>query len=305
MMARSLLWQPPTLLRRVIWGICPWHNQFGPSHMNPNAISNSLTPLHIASESNLHGHISFLQRCIPKMTVLEDEDLLLVDSGLPSDSFNIVARARLADSEADRRIAVVVQHFRAANRPFAWWVGPASRPLDLETRLPRHGLRPAESELGMSMELRDLPRKMSQPEGLEIRRVSSPQDVTDFAAVFAANWEPLDHAVPPFYSAATPILLEPGCPMILFVGYFEGLPVSCSELFIDRSHGGLTGLYSIATRREFRRRGIGSALAWAAADEARRQDLSTVVLQSSDAGKGVYTRLGFKPCCHFTEYKLP
>lgn len=239
------------------------------------------------------------------MTVLDDEHLLLVDSGLPSDSFNIVARARLADSEADRRIAEVVQHFRAANRPFAWWVGPASRPLDLESRLPRHGFRPAESELGMFMELRDLPRKISHPEGLEIRRVSSPQDVADFAAVFAANWEPLDPAVLPFYSAAIPILLEPRCAMILFVGYFEGMPVSCSELFIDRSNGGVTGLYSIATRREFRRRGIGTVLTWAAAHEARRHGHSTVVLQPSDAGKGVYTRLGFKPCCHFTEYKLP
>ncbi|MGA8220588.1 MAG: GNAT family N-acetyltransferase [Candidatus Acidiferrales bacterium] len=273
--------------------------------MDSNAISASPSPLAIASENNLHGHISFLQRSIPGMTVLDQKDLLLVDSGLPSDSFNIVARARLADSEADVRIAEVVEHFRAANRPFAWWVGPSSRPLDLESRLRRHGLRPAESELGMSIELRDLPGKVTQPEGLEIRRVSSPQDVSDFAAIFAANWEPIDTAVLPFYTAATRILIEPRCPMILFVGAFEGVPVSCSELFIDRSHGGVAGLYSIATRREFRRRGIGSALTWAAADEARRQGLSTVVLQSSDAGKGVYARLGFKPCCHFTEYKLP
>ena len=92
--------------------------------------------------------------------------------------------------------------------------------------------------------------------------------------------------------------------MILFVGYFDSTPVSCSELFIDRSPGGVAGIYSVATKKDFRGRGIGSSLAWAAANEARRQGISTAVLQSSEAGKGVYPRLGLSPCCHFAEFTL-
>jgi ribosomal protein S18 acetylase RimI-like enzyme len=119
--------------------------------------------------------------------------------------------------------------------------------------------------------------------------------------VFAANWEPPDSAVRAFYTQAAPLLSNPECPMRFFVGYLDGLPVSTSELFIG---GGVAGLYSVATKKEFRRRGFGSALAWAAADHARRQNISTVVLQSSEAGKGVYARLGFRECCHFAEYTL-
>jgi ribosomal protein S18 acetylase RimI-like enzyme len=284
--------------------ILSWHNRVGAIHLPSKVISTSLTPLLAALEANLHGHISFLQRSIPGMTVLDQEDVLRVDSCVASDTFNKVARARFTELEADRRIAEIIQHFRAAKRPFAWWVGPGSRPLDLEDRLSRHGLAPAESELGMSMELRNLPPRIDAARELEICRVSSQHHIADFAAIFAANWEPPDPVVLSFYRAATPILLEPRCPMILFVGYVDGAPVSCSELFVDPSPGGVAGIYSVATKREFRRRGFGSALTWAALDEARRQGISAAVLQSSEDGMGVYTRLGFTPCCHFTEYTL-
>jgi ribosomal protein S18 acetylase RimI-like enzyme len=263
--------------------------------------SASLTPLLVAAEENLHGHISFLQRSVPGMTVLDQEDLLLVDSGLASDTFNKIGRARLSELEADRRIAEAVGYFLDASRPFAWWVGPASRPLDLEDRLRRHSLASAESELGMVMELRDLPPKPDAPRDLVIRRAQSLRQIADSSSVLAANWEPPGPAAIAFYAQTAPLLLRPECPMIFFVGYLDGQPVSTSELFIG---GGVAGLYSVATKKEFRRRGLGSALTWAAADHARRQNISTVVLQSSNDGKGVYAPLGFREWCYFAEYTL-
>lgn len=269
--------------------------------MPPNSISAFQSPLLTAMEENLHDHIAFVPRSTPGMIVRDEPDLLLVDSGLPSDTFNKVARAHLSDSGADARIRGAVDSFQSVKRPFAWWVGPGSRPFDLENRLQNHGLAPAESELGMSMDLRDLPPSLDHAKNLAIRCVASAQEVADFASVFASNWKPPDPAVAAFYSAGARVLLAPVSPMILFVGYFEGVPVSTSELFIG---GGVAGLYSVATRREFRGQGIGSALTWAAANEARTRGISTAVLQSSADGKGLYTRLGFRRRCHFTEFTL-
>src|SRR5689334_17888666 len=112
------------------------------------AVLPELSPLLIAMEENLHAHFAFLQRHTPGMVVEDDDDLLLVDSGLPSDMFNQITRARMTPAVADRRIAAALEHFRHAGRPFAWWVGPGSRPLDLEQRLEAQGLRAAGSELG-------------------------------------------------------------------------------------------------------------------------------------------------------------
>ena len=112
-------------------------------------------------------------------------------------------------------------------------------------------------------------------------------------------WQPPDPAVPVFYKSAVPVLLEDRCPMKLFVGYLDDEPVASSELFLS---GRIAGLYSVCTRRECRGRGIGSALTWVALDYARCRGIPTAVLQSSNDGKGLYTRLGFSVYCDFAEF---
>lgn len=269
-----------------------------------SVISTSQTPLLSAIEKNLHEHLAFVQRSTPGMTIVDEADLLVADSGLASDTFNKIARARLVESDVDRRIAEAVAYFTGVERPFAWWVGPGSRPLDLEDRLRDRGLEATEHELGMATELRNLPPEfdslgLDSLGGLTVRRVACAEELTDFASVIAANWEPPDQAVFGFYDSAAPLLIQDQCPMKLFVGYLDDEPVASGELFLTRR---IAGLYSMCTRKECRGRGIGSALTWTILKDARKRGISTAVLQSSDQAKGIYTRLGFNACCDFAEF---
>ena len=266
--------------------------------MTATIIVSTPTPLLEAMEENLHGHIAFVQKQLPAMTVDDREDLLLVDAHLPTDTFNKIARARLSEAEADHRIAEAVAYFRRARRPFAWWVGPCSRPLDLERRLEEHGLRAAEFELGMAADLTRLPARMGLPAGLEVRRVRTPEELADFAAVNAGD--PPDAAVLTFFQSAAPLLLQTDCPMQLFVGYVEDCAVAANGLFLA---AGVAGIYGVSTRKAFQRRGIGLAMTWAAADQGRRLGAATATLLASDEGRGVYARLGFSRCCQFVEYQ--
>jgi hypothetical protein len=154
-----------------------------------------LNPLMESMEENLQQHVGFVQRSVPGMTVLDDNGLLQVDSGLSSDTFNKITRARLRGTDADRRIAEAVAYFKRVRRPFACWVGPGSRPLDIEKRLLEHGLENTEAAIGMAMELFNFPAKPDGARQLTVRRAASPQQITDFANVFASNWEPPDPAV--------------------------------------------------------------------------------------------------------------
>jgi hypothetical protein len=64
-----------------------------------------------AMEDNLTDHLSFLPSVTEGMIAEEDPDLVLVDSGLPSDTFNAVCRARLGGHTgvaARRRIEAAV-----------------------------------------------------------------------------------------------------------------------------------------------------------------------------------------------------
>ena len=265
------------------------------------AIQASPSPLVLAMEENLHGHIAWVQRATVGMQVVEDEQLLLVDSGLPSETFNKVCRARLKAGDADRRIVEASQYFRDAHRPFAWWIGPGSRPIDLESRLLTHGFRLAESEVGMTMELDRLPTRMHSAADFFVRRVRTPQELTHFASVLAANWNPPDESAISFYQRGHTTLGQENCSMHLFVGYLNDQPVAISEVFLTAD---IAGLYSVATLKKFRGRGFASLLSWTAANEARRAGASVMSLQASDEAVRLYTRLGFTGYCRFNEYVL-
>jgi len=251
-------------------------------------------------EENLAGHVAYVQRRLAGMFVDDREDLLIVDSGLPTDTFNKILRARLDAGNADTRIEEALDHFRAVQRPFAWWIGPLAQPADIEDRLQRHGLRPAETELGMSARLDQLPAALELPPGLEIRAVTTQEQLEHFCAIQAANWDPPDRIVYDFFAQAVVILLTPDCPMRLYVGYLEGEPAAGAELFLG---GGAAGIHMVSTRREFQRRGIGFAMTWHAAREGARVGMRTAVLQASDQGAPVYARLGFETVCRFIEYQ--
>jgi len=252
-------------------------------------------------EENLHAHVAYVQRHLPSMHVLDHDELLLVDSGLPTDTFNKIARVRLSAASAEQKIRVAIQCFKDAGRPFTAWVGPCSRPLDLEARLQRCGLMESESEVGMIAAPAALTPAIRHV-ALVVRRVKTPEQLNDFAAVNAANWDPPDTNVIEFFRRAAPLLLADNCPMRLFVGYAEGQAVASSELFMSKD---VAGIHMVSTRREFQRRAYGLAMTWTAADEGRRMGARLISLQASDQGLPVYERLGFVPLCRFVEYQLP
>jgi hypothetical protein len=261
-----------------------------------------LEQLNTAAEANMVAHMAWLQQRTAGMQVLADDQLILVDSGLPTDTFNIVCRARLAVEHASQRIDQVLAHFTVVGRPFSWWVGPSDRPHSLGQALVAAGLQAAESEVAMAADLNALPLIDLSPRGLRIEPVHTAEQVRQFATILAPNQTPPDLAVLEFYELASPLLLAPGCPISLYVGYVGPEAVATAEVTIG---GGVVGLYNISTLEAHRRQGIGSAITVRPLLDARAEGYKTAILQASPAGQGVYTRLGFRATGLFTEYKPP
>ncbi|MFP2909764.1 GNAT family N-acetyltransferase [Pyxidicoccus sp. 3LFB2] len=252
-----------------------------------------------AMEANQVDHMTYLPRRLPEATVRDEPGLLLVDSSIPSNTFNVVCRTRLRARDAEAGIAAAVGHFRGKSLPFAWWVGPGVMPEDLDARLTAHGLVRAEQETGMAADLSRLP-PLTLPAGLTVRRVSTERELADFARVVAHNWEPMDQGVVDFYARTARAALSPDCPIRFYVGYVDGAPVATSECHL--SHG-VAGLYSVSTLKAARRRGFGGALTLAPLLDAREAGYRTATLQASAEGEGVYARLGFEPRGLFRVYE--
>ncbi len=267
-----------------------------------NNVVHKLSPAAIAAaaDDNMVAHVSWVHRCVRGMHVDETAELVLVDCGLPCDTFNIVCRARLEPQRAEQRISAALEYFAGVQRPFAWWLGPADQPANLASLLEAAGLRHAESELAMAADLELLSSADLAPGGLELRRARTAAELHDYAQVVAQNWTPPDDDVLRFYELAAPFVLAEGAALWMYVGYLDGVPVAASELDVA---GGVAGLYNVCTLEAYRRRGFASALTLRPLLDARDEGYRIGVLQASAGGAGVYARLGFEAYGEISEYK--
>lgn len=264
--------------------------------------SSTTAQLAEAADENFIIHASWAQHRTAGMTVIDDGQLLLTDSGLPTDTFNLICRARLTAATAPARITAAIRYFQQVGRPFCWWVGPADQPAMLGELLVAAGLHQAETELAMAVELAALRLADLAPGGLDLRRVRTAQEMADFAQVNAANWSPPDPLAIRYFQQTASALLAPDAPQWFYVGYLEGQPVAASELTVG---GGVVGLYNICTLEAYRRRGFGLALTLQPLLDARAAGHTVAVLQAAAQGVRIYERIGFQAFGGITEYKPP
>jgi len=242
----------------------------------------------------------FPSRFGPPAEVRRTRSRTIIDSGLASDTFNLVVEDRPdATEQDDDEIEDTCRRFGARGLPAAWWTCDELRTGRLADILLRHGFVEDEVDVGMTADLAALPRDVPRPAGLGIRLATSPDDLEAYGRIIEANFEPPDPAVMSYYRAVSRLQGQGPGPLRLFLGSMDGRAVCTSSLFLS---GQTAHLFDVCTLAAFRGRGLASAITHFTLAYGRAHGAGRGGLEASPGGLGIYRRMGFGEVCTFRVY---
>lgn len=249
-----------------------------------------------AMEENMRQKLKYIPSSLSSMAVETIGSVSIVDSALPSDTFNTAYGGEISEEVAKE----VYNFYKKRNAPMAWWVGPSSTNGREKQALEEAGFLHSEHDVGMACDLTALKSDYCSPEELEIVECKREEEFRDFGEVLASIFNPIDSQVVVFYKMMGALPEERRRQMPLYVGYVDGRAVATSCLFLTE----VAGIFDIATHPEYRKKGYGSALFHAVLQRAKREGFRRALLQASPDGLNIYKRFGFEKVCDFNVYAM-
>jgi ribosomal protein S18 acetylase RimI-like enzyme len=252
-----------------------------------------------AIRANLCGFFRLLGRSSPEEQ-LEKGKFSRWHSPLPHPWFNGVLSSGPPEENDEAFIEETIQYFRDKNvREFTWWTEPYLQASDWAPVLSNYGFGFADDVPGMAVELQALDRSMQTAAGLTIRVVADEESLRAWTHVFVLGYGLPSDWTASVYDVSRRLGLE--LPLRNYIGYWNGIPVSTSCLFLG---AGVAGVYSVSTLPEARGKGVGAAMTLKPLEDARQMGYDIGILQASRMGFNLYKRIGFRHLCQIENFYL-
>lgn len=209
------------------------------------------------------------------------EGVQLHTTGLPPRHWN--GAFLTGPTDLDRVLPQVTAWFAQRDKPWALLV-----PAEADVEPP--GLSHALDQPVMLRGPHDLP-EAPLPDGIAVRADAPARDVALVQA------EAFEDAYELALAFVTPTLRPDAQPPQCTLTAYDGTePVACATAaWVD----GVAGIYAVAVRTAWRRRGLGAALTAAVVRRAADEGCDLAYLNPSDLGYGMYASLGFRDALPF------
>jgi len=203
-----------------------------------------------------------------------------------------IAWSRLTPAEVERTIENEMSHFGSLGLEFEWKTYSHDTPSDLVERLRGHGFTVEEDEAIMAIDLSELgePYRAGAGAGISIRRIDDPNDLGDYEVVEKQVWGDDTRQFMEYLSAS--LRDHPGYQSI-YVAYVDDRPVCAARVNFSIGSS-FASLWGGSTVKEFRGRGIYSAMLDLRLREARDRGYSFVTIDASPMSRPIVERRGFR-----------
>jgi N-acetylglutamate synthase-like GNAT family acetyltransferase len=250
-------------------------------------------------DKNIKNKFSYLPSNLSGMEVNKVGNLLVINSHLDSDMFNIIC----SDGTVDRNIIrSSIEYFKSKKLPYAFWIGFEDDPDWLEKELISLGLITDEIEWAMSCDL-TIHKPDTATLTYDIRNVSTEKEVQDIIKVIKEILPKHEHkAIQSFYEQSKNVLLSKDSALRFFLGYDNGHPISLSSLYCDES---LASIFDVIVLPDMRGKSLGKTMTLVALSEAVTLGYDTCILTATNNAKYVYEKLGFKTFKTMKVYRKP
>ncbi|GAA2809896.1 GNAT family N-acetyltransferase [Kribbella solani] len=212
--------------------------------------------------------------------------------GLEGDGF-LQYQGGADGAELDQQIADQVAYFAELGVKVEWKYYSHDLPADLPERLTKAGFVPDEEECLLIGALADLPTEVELPEGIQLREITSREDLERMQAMEEEVWGFSHDWLPDALSAAI-VGDEPTVVVVAETTGDEPKVVSGSWI---RFHTGtdFASLWGGSTLPEWRGRGIYRAQVAYRRNLAAQRGYQYVQVDASPDSRGILARLGLRP----------
>lgn len=249
-----------------------------------------------AVERNHYENLFYLPSRHPGMQVLTQEDLIIVDSEIPSLHLNFVCTTKNFGEGSEKKFERAIGHFKDKKQPFSWVIGPSTSVDAAASHLTKLGFKHQDILTSLLLNLSFFSKKLKYIPGFRVQHALTKATLADVAKVYGATIQqqgPMER----YFEKISCLAFHSLDPIRYFVGYLKGQPVVVGELFLG---AGLAGMRCVVERSlQEMEKDLYFDVMTKMILVAQQQGYHFATTTCTQEHIGYYEDLGFKKYCEF------
>ncbi|KAK9680133.1 hypothetical protein K7432_016033 [Basidiobolus ranarum] len=233
-------------------------------------------------------------KSLDNVEVTERNNVVKVDSGVPSDTFNVIIPMSKGTENSFQELLRSVQTLQMKGFPMSIWVDDRFISCHLTSMLKTMGFQEAESNITMRKNISSNILPFETLKGtLDIRQVMSAVDVLIYSDIFKSLFGDSieSKAIGEYFNKVALIFDSSQSAVQMYIGFANGRAVS-TGCIVEADHS--YGIYDLITKEKERGKGYGSAMFQYLLNQLDGSKHKPCILQASPDGLGIYKKAGFE-----------